>query len=80
MGLLPQRFQVPNSRIRYSPTYTVDDFKQWEGSRHIPCAATLKKQSYLSRSGRHSERACYFLNGLAVKRKSHAVVTKNAAR
>ena len=34
-----------------------------QSSRHIPCAVTLKKQSFLSLGGRHSECACYFLNG-----------------
>jgi hypothetical protein len=34
--------------------------------RHIPCAAALEKQSFLSRSGRHSECACYFLNGIVI--------------
>jgi hypothetical protein len=34
------------------------------GSRHIACASAVEKQSFLSRSGRHSESACYFLNGI----------------
>jgi len=37
-----------------------------QSSRHIPCAVTLKKQSFLSLGGRHSECACYFLNGIGI--------------
>ena len=38
-----------------------------QSSRHILCAANLKKRSFLNIGGRHTECACYFLNGIAVK-------------
>ena len=38
-----------------------------QSSRHIPCAVTLKKQSFLRISGRHTECACYSLNGIGLK-------------
>jgi len=36
-----------------------------QSSRHIPSAVTLKKQSFLKHGRRHTECACYFLNGIA---------------
>jgi hypothetical protein len=62
------------------------DFVDWQqyrsmkqSSRHIPCAETLKKQSFFRLGGRHTECACYFLNGITVKRNAFGKVLKQQA-
>ena len=41
-----------------------------ERSRHTPCAATVEKAYLSSPGGRHTECACYFLNGIALNQNS----------
>jgi len=49
-----------------------------QSSRHISCAAAWEKQSFLRGSGRHSESACYFLNGIAFTAQPEAPASTKA--